>query len=160
MKKYLAEKWDKRAMSISIVLLVIMVFVIIGICLVYFILNERATGATIHIPDRIESLYARENYLNFYLQDIFEKSSKDFRYEEGASSFIEKFKNNLNDYKDKNGSYLIGGLYQVEMQINNESSVELTKDKLMLTLNLILEDKSEEGISVKYSYKKVFEKNF
>lgn len=158
-KKAIGEKWNKRAMSISIVLLVIMVFVIVGVCLFYFIINERQVGSTIHIPDKIDSLYTRENYLNFYLEDIFEKSAKDFKNSDGASGFINKFKSNLNGYKDKAGSYVISDISQVEAQIN-ENSVQFTDNKLILTLNLKLEDKNEEGITVKYSYLKVFEKNF
>lgn len=155
------KKWDKQAMALSIVLLVIMVFVIIGVCLIYFVLYVRGVGTTIHIPDKIDSLYTRENYLNFYLTDIFERSSKDFNFGQGKSKFIERFKNNLNDYKNKDGNYVVDDITQIETQIN-EGNVNLDEGKISLSLNIVLSEGggSEEGVLVEYGYNYLIEKNF
>jgi hypothetical protein len=150
---------DKRAMSISIVLLVIMVFVIIGICLMYFILYVRDTGSTLHIPDKIDSLYTRQNYLDFYLKDIFEKSTKDFNFGNSKGEFIERFKNNLYSYKNKNGNYDVIDLNLIQSQITEEN-VNLDNDKISLGLNIVLESGDENDVLVKYGYNYLIQKDF
>jgi len=158
-KKIFWEKFDKRAMSISIVLLVIMVIVTIGICLAYFILYTIGTGNTIHISDSIDSIYVRENYLNFYINDIFEKSTQNFKISDGKAKFIENFKNNLNGYKDVNGNYVVSDLGQVEAQVN-EGNVNLDNNMISISLNLVLIGVNENGVVVKYGYNYLIQKDF
>lgn len=144
---------NKKGMSISIVLLVVLTLILVFLTIGYFIVNQEERTSILSVPDTLDLVYNQETYLNFYLQNIFDKASGNFKFPEGKGVFIERFKNELLNLK-------INGLENIENQIN-ESNIDLTKDKLVLNLNLVLEEKNEErGIEARYNYKKSFEKVF
>jgi len=157
-KKMFGNKYDKKGMSLSIVLLVIVVILLIGVCLVYFVLYNISTANTIHIPDSIDSMYVRGNYMNYYINDIFEKSTKDFKPGDSKSKFIESFKNNLNNYKNTQGIYVVNDLFQIENQVN-EANVNLDSKEINLNLNIVLFGTDENGVVVKYGYNYLISKN-
>jgi len=150
----------KKAMSISLVLLVVVTLMLIGTSLVYFAYSERGENVILKIPSEIDSVYKSEAILNFYLREAFDKASIDITPNTGKDVFIQKFKGELVNYKITNNFNYIPEIYQVDSTIN-ENNVNITSEKISLTLDITLENRNfDKGIYIKYNYKKVFEKKF
>lgn len=147
---------NKKAMSIPIVLLVILTLVLITTSLFYFNIKQKNVKETIRIPDEIDRVYVNELQLNYYLQEIFDNATNNFKFEDGKQEFINNFKNELDKYD------ILENKEDIKLQIVDEN-IELTPDKISLTLNIKLNGKQEidgkEVINVKYEYKKGFEKD-
>lgn len=153
---------NKKAVSISILLLVISSLILSITSLSYFSIKNRDIKKTIGVSNEIDKLYLKESLLSFYLDDVFEKTVKDFNYVNGKQVFIDNFKKELEKYKDKNGLYPMTELKQAESI--SEENLELLNDKLVLRLKLELKEVyvkeyDESGIFI-YSYEKEFEKVF
>ncbi len=152
------KKMNKKGDTVSIVLLTALTLILVSVTIYYFIVSEKERTNILNIPVGIDSVYTKEAYLNFYLEASFDRASKDFAYSYGKSKFIEKFKAELENYKDENGEYFIAGLDSVRNSVN-ESNVELTKTLLKLSIPIVIEGNfQDQGLEVKYSYEKVFEK--
>lgn len=153
---------NKKAVSISILLLVISALVISVIALTYFYTKNNDIRRVIRVSNKIDEIYVKESLLNFYLQDIFDKAVKGFDFSSGKQGFVDSFKKELNNYKDENGSYPIEELKQVESI--GEEDVELLEEKLVLKLNLEIKnsyvEESYEGGMFVYKYEKEFQKVF
>jgi len=155
-------KMNKKAMSIPILLLLILTLVLIVTTLFYFNIKQKDVKDTILIPDEVDRVYVKGIQINYYLQDIFDNSVKDFKFEDGKQVFIGNFKKELERYK-KDESFIMNELSQVENQIV-EDNIELNEEKVVLNLYLeILGGKEIDGkkvINIKYNYDKKFEKVF
>lgn len=147
---------NKKSMSISIMLLVVLTLVTVGVSLTYFVLSDKKINYSLKIPNQIDSVYSEEAYLNFYLKDLFKKASSDLKLNDEKQVFIDKINENLKDYNDP---YLIKNMGQITNQLKEEN-IEITKEKLIWKIEFVLEDKSQEAIEIKYNYKKEFEKKF
>ncbi|MEK6830940.1 MAG: hypothetical protein AABX77_02830 [Nanoarchaeota archaeon] len=160
------SKMNKKAISISILLLVISSLILSILSLAYFMTKNNDIKRTISFSNGIDEVYLKEDLLNFYLQDIFDKAVRDLEAildsVDSGQAFINSFKKELNDYKDKNGNYPMKELQQAENQISEEN-VELTDNKLVLKLHLEIKKSyisGEEGGTFTYNYEKQFEKVF
>ena len=164
------NKKNKKGISIVIVFLVLTTLLLTSIALYQFITENKNRELTLEVPNSINSIYLKESYLDYYLDDIFEKSTKDFSSNQGKDVFIENFRNNLNEYKDKNGRYIMPELGIVERELNN-FEIELDENKVVLNVDVIISDnynllaepinnENREIISVSYNYRKRFEKVF
>ena len=148
---------NKRAdMSIPIVLLVLLTLVLTSFSLYSFILREKNVEETIQVPLIIDVVYIEEAELNYYLQDIFDKSVS-----LNSAEFINNFENELSKYRDDGGIYLNKWLEQVEGQAEN---VEIDNGNISLVLDIKMKGRQTEGkrnvMTLDYNYKKRFEKNF
>ena len=161
---------NKRGISIPIVFLVLTTLLLTSIALYQFITENKNRQLTLEVPNNINSIYLKEAYLDYYLEDIFKKSIKDFTYSQGKEVFIENFRGNLNEYKDKDGRYIIPELNIVEREIPN-FNVELNENHIVLNVNITIADsysllaeptnnQNKKIISVSYNYEKSFEKVF
>ena len=164
------NKKNKKGISIVIVFLVLTTLLLTSIALYQFITENKNRQLTLEVPNSINSIYLKEDYLDYYLEDIFEKSTKDLSYSQGKEVFIENFRNNLEGYKDKEGRYILEELAIVERELNN-FEVELDENKIALNVDITIADsynllaepvdnQNGEIISVSYNYKKRFEKVF
>lgn len=150
---------NKKAISISISLLVLSTLILSVLSLYYFYIKDKKIS-NFYIGD-INKIYEKQELLDFYLGDIFDKSSKDFSFEQGKREFLNKFKKELDNYKDKNELYPLEALRQAEQV--NENNIELNENKLILKLELKLNQayaSKTEYYSINYNYKKNFEKVF
>ena len=95
---------NKKAVSISILLLVVSVLILSITSLSYLSIKNKDIKKTFGVSSEIDKLYLKESLLNFYLDDIFEKSARDFNYVNGKRVFIDNFMRELENYKDKNGN--------------------------------------------------------
>ncbi len=152
---------NKKAVSISILLLVVSVLILSITSLSYLSIKNKDIKKTFGVSSEIDKLYLKESLLNFYLDDIFEKSARDFNYVNGKRVFIDNFMRELENYKDKNGNYPIEELKQAESI--SEERLELSENKLILNLKLELKEvyvnNDESGVFT-YNYEKRFEKVF
>jgi hypothetical protein len=144
---------NKKAVSLSVVLLVLSCFVLISLSLTFFVIKEKDALGKIGISSDIDEIYVRQALLNFYVQDIFDRASEDFLIEEGASRFVSNFKEELGGYRDGGGNYPIGELGELENV--DESMVELLEDRLILRVDLNAKSRLEH-MDIDYSYQKEF----
>jgi hypothetical protein len=160
---------NKKASSISIVLLVMLTILIISISLVYFMFSKKETNKEVYISSLIDSISIKEGILNYEIQNILENSCKDYTIEDGKSVFISKFLDELNKYKNSSGSYYILELNQAEEQLKEEN-IELIQssnqepNKLILKIVFTLgKSQVKDGFDVfkvNYTYTKEFSKGF
>jgi len=150
-------KLNKKAdMSIPIVLLVLLTLVLTSFSLYSFVLREKNIKETMQVPLIIDIVYIEEAELNYYLQDIFDRSVS-----LNSVEFINNFENELAKYKGEDGIYLNKWLEQVEGQAEN---VEIDDGRISLVLDIEMKGRQTVGkqdvMGLDYNYKKVFEKNF
>jgi len=160
------RNWNKKAVSLSILILVLACVSLSLWSLFYFSIKEGEFNQRIYIHTEVDEVYVKEVLINFYIQDVFDKAVEDLKFEEGKEGFVEKFKKELNKLKDKKGKYPIDDLKEIEEvvdQENFESKIDLSEEKLILSLDIVVKnDNLDErvGADVTYSYKKDFEKVF
>lgn len=145
-------------MSISIVLLVIFTLVLVITSTAYFVVKLVSNdNEVLSVPSDLDYIYVEESYLDFYLQQLFDISSKEIQYETGKAIFISNLNKYLPNYNDY---YILKNLNQIKNQIN-ENNVQLTKEKLVWNVSLLLQSEdSKKGIFIEYNYKRNFEKAF
>ena len=67
------NKKNKKGISIVIVFLVLTTLLLTSIALYQFITENKNRELTLEVPNSINSIYLKESYLDYYLDDIFEK---------------------------------------------------------------------------------------
>jgi len=145
------SKINKKA-DVSIVLLVFMALVLVGATLFIFNINLRKFRTEIINVKALDSVYIRENEINFYVGRMMDNSiEKDISKEQ----FIINFKEELERHK-VDGAYVLEELSQVEDQI---SDIEITDTKVVFDLDIRV-IKNFKEISITYVYNKKFEKEF
>ncbi|MFA5173961.1 MAG: hypothetical protein WC438_02145 [Candidatus Pacearchaeota archaeon] len=105
---------NKKAMSLSVVLLVIMTLILVIISLVYFEIRDEKLNQQIKLGN-LDRVYAKEQEINFYLNEIM--SSDNFQRE-----FV-KYRDNLEPALD-NVRYTINGnevVFDVLIQESNDN---------------------------------------
>lgn len=146
---------NRKAMSISIVLLVILTLILVTLSIGYFIVSQNKVSEILTVPSAIDSVYADSIFFNFYLDTIFDRASKDFQFKDGKGKFIEKF----NEEISKTVFY---SYYDNEISYSSisEDKTELSENKLALSLDITISYKfnDKKGIGIEYNYKKIFEK--
>lgn len=145
------RSFGKKAVSISILYLVISAFVLSLMALTIFYFNDKKIADIMRVPDSIDLIYIKQRQLDYNLQEVFENAVKDFEYEDGKIDFIDRFKKELGKYKDKE-------FRLIEAKVSEEN-IELTEEKLVFNLRLELELKDffyDEFIDVKFPYSKNF----
>jgi hypothetical protein len=147
----------KKGSAIAVGLLVLATLVISVISLMYFVIEKNSVNEDVGIADDVDEVYARQLLLNFYVQDVFDKASKNFQVEEGVEGFLGKFSVALNEYKDSEENYPIKEMEVLEDVSGDE--ILLNEDRLVLELDLRVESRLE-SMDINYDYNKEFVKVF
>ena len=147
---------NKKAVSFAIFLLVLSSIVLTSTTLTYFYLKNADIEKQIRVSSEIDKVYLKEQLINFYLKDIFDKSSREFNGDKQI--FINNLKKELESYKDKNNNYPIEELKAIEEQLLIDN-IEILGNKLILSLNIVIINEAD-NIFITYSYNKKFEKVF
>lgn len=167
----LIKKKNKKAMSISIVLLVLATLVLTSFSLLTFYLRKDKIQEEIHTTRFLEDIYAKEEQINFYINEIMEKAVQATKESENfEEDFPINFLNELDKYKINN-KFIMQELEQVQNQVNENPDIfvieenkegEKTVKKVTAEFQIIIEDKvtveDKELFSAVYTYKKTFEK--
>jgi len=148
---------NKKGMSISVVLLVVLTLILVVLTLAYFITSGRQSSAVFNVPGEIDSVYDDSIYFNVYLSGMFERATNGFKFSDGKTGFLEKF-------KSETEKTLFYSRYGNTITYSSvvEDSIELTKDKIVLNIDIIITNNEiiDKGMTVKYSYRKTSEKKF
>jgi len=129
---------NKKGMELALGLFIGFTLVFIIVSLTFFHLRETDIQDTLYTPGVVDEVYIREIGLDYYLDDIFEKSVDDFKFEDGKQEFIDHFKSNLEDYK------VIEEFENLEEQLI-EDNIELTSEGIVLRLRLEVEKVYDTG---------------
>jgi len=148
---------NTRASAIAVGLLVLATLVLSVLSLAFFIIEENRARDKIIVSGDVDEIYVKEDLLNFYIQDIFDKASEDFLIEEGVGVFEENFKRELGNYKTSDGKFPIMDLEGVEDIVDEGlgDNIEVSGDRLVLRLDLFVERVSGK-LDIDYSYQKEF----
>jgi len=142
-------KQNKRGMSISIVILVMVFLILSAACLIALKLRKDKLEYKII---SLEKVYFIEEVLNYNINTLMEESAALTEEE-----FIMNFKQGLTKYKTT-GEYLPYQLSQVEEQLTLDN-VEIKDGKVFLTLNFKIDGDVDESVYASYTYTKTFEKD-
>ncbi len=142
---------NKKA-DVAITLLVLMTLVLSISALFIFNINSRSVGAEITNAKYLDSVYLRENEINFYVNEMIENSVE---LGTNKTKFIENFKKQLELYKKADGNYTIEELGQVEEQIDK---IKIENNKVFFDLSIVIINNFDD-VKISYSYTKTFEKS-
>lgn len=134
--------------------LVFMALFLVGATIVVFIVHSNKIGSEIKDSNVLGEVYERENEMNFYINEILDKSMQGFKEENEKRELINNITNELNNYKI-NENYIIEELSQVEEQIK-EDNIIIENNKITITFNLYIKKKFNDKLTVLYSYKREF----
>lgn len=148
---------DKKAViSISLVFLVIFVFVIIAIVIGTFISSEKKNEFIFQMPTEIDYISNEALNLDFYFQELYDRTLLSLNPGSNSEDFVLKFKENIENYNP----YTINK-YKTEIlnQLDSESVI-FNETGYNLKINLLLKNnRNDETITVIYPYKRLFRKN-
>src|SRR3989344_5217065 len=128
------RKMNKKAVEVSIVILVLMTLFLVGFSVSYFISKENISE-TMHIPNVVDKVYVQETLLNYHLQKAFDKSFAGFNLENSESDFVLRFKSELEKYKNSDGEWMVYGMKEVYENVN-EGNVKIDSGSLSLKLDI------------------------
>lgn len=147
---------NKSGMALSIVLLVIFVILIIGVTIGYFVSSEKKLTFTYQMPAEIDYVNNDMLRLDFELQELFDKTTKDLTPGSRNENFIEKYNDNLVNYNPVTISRYKN---QIIKQLNI-TNIVITSDKISLIMNIVLtNNRTDNGLKVTYDYHKEFVKD-
>lgn len=150
---------NKKGTSIAIVLLVLMALTLSLLALYSF--NKKTGNFSVVVKDArfLDEVYARENEVNFYVNNIIEKAVMGIdKNNFDKTRFIENFKKELLKYKRKQG-WAVFELSQVESQIN-ENAVEIIQNGENKTVSVTFSIKIEKNFDDKFLSSYLYEKKF
>jgi len=155
----------KASMTISISIFVVAIFILSSAVLVKFILLTRDDAHRIFTTEVIDSTYAKEDQLNYFLENLIENIEIDPQSLEIDYGFREQLRTDLLSYKDEIGRYPIPELSQVEEQLENALIIPYPLDQaITVNFDIVLHDflifEKDEIYFISYSYNKVFIKDF
>ena len=154
-KKSFGKRWNKSAMSISIVFLVALTLILCVMTIYYFVISQNERSTTLNIPTQLDFVYSDSDYFNFYFENALHRATQGFKASEGPSAFTQKLRDELNKTL-----FFPEGNSHIEYGPINESDVEILSDKIILNLNVaITNSDSSQGLGIKYIYTKRFEEN-
>jgi hypothetical protein len=152
----------KKAMTVSIPLLVFMTLLVVGVALFYFETTKLGADKRLNYGNNaLNSFYQKDYLVNFYLQDATERAAKNVN---SKTEFISRFENILDAYKYPDGSLIVSEFEEIKKQLvdKNIDFIEVNGNKkATLKLDIVLKqdffDNNKFIFSADYRYSKVFE---
>lgn len=159
---------NKRAMVLSIVLLVFATLFIVAFALIAFSSkSDNVNKGFASGIDKLNYIYGRELTLNYYIQDAVDRAGKNSNDRE---SFIIQIKKVLDGYKYSDGSLIFPEFLDVEKQLDNSVSYNIIngKGQIAVKLNIVIDESAnginskgifvdQSGVVVKDAYQKEFD---
>jgi len=155
-------KYKKGKMELAVTILVLTTLVLTIFALYTFHTRGSTIRETLYLSNFLENLYAREDLINFHVNEMLEQSIIKFnKSQDTTEQIINNFTLQLEKYKEN--SNIPEDLEKVEAQINENPDIfTLEEDKITLELTLSLnatETANKEKIAfANYTYTKKFEK--
>lgn len=138
---------NDKSGDIAITMLVFMTLVMAGASLFIFYIHDGLVVSQIQDSRFLDELYLKDNKLDFYLNDIMDKSViKINNREDPIPEFTNNFKIELSKYKIQ-GNFILDELSQVESQVTPEN-IHFDGKVISITLNLNLKSSYEEKFLV------------
>jgi len=144
---------NKKADSVSILILVLLSLGLVGITLLVFNSDMAKVSAEVKGSGYLNDVYLREGKIDFYINNIMEKSILKVQNRENpVPEFSDYFKEELLKYK-QNGTFVIEEFSQVEEQIKNENiGFNSEKKEITLNLNFKIDRNFENQLMISHSY--------
>jgi hypothetical protein len=150
----------KGFMSVAVYFLVILTLVLVLFTIVSFVIRDKDIKEEVGIPRVIDEIYIEEALIKFHARNIFDVAVENMNNPD-RGIFVQRFREELERYKNKDGEYYISNLDVAEI---DESNVEVLGEKLILEIPIriskIRENSEKESVDVFYSSSASFEKVF
>jgi len=153
------RKMNKKAGSIPIMILAFCTVALSLLSIGFFLVKQTEMQEIFDISNEIDKVHYEKLILDFYLQDIFNKTSKRFDRSKGKVGFIKAFKKELRVYKDENGLYPVKALARVELRVLENDIIDYVdiSDEISFKLNFyFVKTGSINRLLIKYNYDKTF----
>ena len=153
------RKMNKRAASIPIMILAFCTVALSLLSIGFFLVKQTNMQEIFDISNEIDKVHYEKLVLDFYLQDIFDKSSKGFDRNKGKVGFIEAFKRELRIYKDENGKYPLNALAKTELRVLENDIMDYVdiSDEISFRLNFdFIQFGKADRLFIEYNYDKTF----
>lgn len=157
---------NKKGSSFAILLLVLFCLLLVVTTLFYIVIDENNIYKRIHKGFILDDVYAREQLVNFYTQDLLEKTAAEgFAGKENLASKlalnIEKYKVTEYFYGEEavieyeEGVYVISELEQLETQFNK---IVIYDNRVEWPVEITIKSResAKDVLSVEYTYEKIF----
>ncbi len=148
---------SRKKADVAITLLVFMVLLLAGATLFIFVSDSAKKDNSFANVGLLGEIYAKEEQINFYMQDITDKAGSESQTKE---EFIANFKSELEKYKNPDGSYVLEEFNFIEFQIKEENFNLYDKTKIFsarfdISIKETIGDASN-SFFVNYDYEKEF----
>ncbi|MFA5857061.1 MAG: hypothetical protein WC867_06880 [Candidatus Pacearchaeota archaeon] len=150
---------NKKSMSISIVLLVIMTLVLVGVSLTYFIIKENNNQQLLQVSSSIDYLSIEESHLDITLDKLFLESVVGIKTLDSKQIFIDRLNENIPKYQDY---YFLKNLNSIKEQVKEEN-IEINTEGINWKVEFIIEsvkNNPKNTLNANYLYSRKFEKVF
>ncbi|MEK6873664.1 MAG: hypothetical protein AABW91_02370 [Nanoarchaeota archaeon] len=161
----------KKAQSLANFVLVFFTLALVTISLFYILTKENSYDKNFNSPYVLDSVYSREEVINFYLQDIADHSVVGINSVEDKQKLIDNIKGNATKYEtasgyvknEKNEDVLADenvGIVLESMKKLNEDNVEIIVnngkvEKISVSFDVSINSNSEDLV-INYDYRKSF----
>ena len=156
-------KGKKANTPIGILILVVMSIILCSFTLLSFHSRNGDLSELIGV-DHLSGIYSKEVIINYYINNIIEKSSKGLT-GDLKTDFINNMKSEIVKYKDE-GSFIVSELSQVDEQINNgefADKININDEIIEVEFNIKIKDEvinEKRVLKAEYEYTKVFSKKY
>ncbi len=156
-KFYLIDR--RGTTSLATTLLVLLVLLLVSSSLFYFTIYSNNTSKKISNSLEISKVYERQKIVDFYIQDILDKSSEGIKSDE---ELVSEFKRQLNFYKNPPEGFLVEELSQVESQLDNlklikENGIPKSSEfEIEIIIKKSFKENEENKFNIEYNYDKKF----
>lgn len=96
---------NKKAISISLLLLALSSLVLSSVSITYFIVRDKDAHDVFVASNQIGDFYRAEAVFNHHLDNLFAKAVDDFDFSQGKQGFIDNYRKEMEEYQD-DGKYL------------------------------------------------------
>jgi len=132
-----------------------------SITLTLFILMSRENSQRIFTTEVIDSVYAKESQINYFLENLINKVEIDPNSVTLEQDFRAQLENDILSYKNEIGKYVFPELGQIELQIQDAIIIlDIDSNLISITFDLILRDtliyERDEIYSIEHTYQKEF----
>tara|TARA_Y100000310_G_C20247633_1_gene607577 strand:- start:119 stop:598 length:480 start_codon:yes stop_codon:yes gene_type:complete len=151
---------NKKATSVSIVVLVVLTLLLVSITLFYFVVEKRDTSREVAGVAEFNRIYEKEKLLDFHVQEVIDRGAR------GATSdldFIANAQIAIDSYIKENNELSVpeldgirNQLPSVELIQGSQGSVGSVSIELELSIGEAFFQKQKKAFSGNYTYTKTF----
>jgi len=154
------KSMNKKANSIPIIILLVCTLALSILSLSFFLVKQNDIKEVFRASVEIDKLNLEKLYLDFYLEDIFEKAVRSYDSGNGERGLLESFRKELKSYLGSDGKYPVRGLAGVDLLTSKPEAASLVsidgnQISMRITADISRYD-SADRLDLIYDYDRTF----